>query len=74
MVQRDLKNPYKANVSPIVYLRDMQVNVETMKVKFYKKHAGIPAEKELNLVRDEHNERCRCHESTKGYREQFNIK
>jgi hypothetical protein len=47
----------------------MQVNLETMKVKYYKKRHGIKPGTDLALVKDENNERCRCLESTKGYRE-----
>jgi hypothetical protein len=52
----------------------MMVDMKTMKAKFYKDRKGIKADAELNLVRDKMNDRCRCASSTKGYREQFNIK
>lgn len=74
MAQRDLENPYRATSGTKVFLKDMAVDIKTMEVTLYGKPTGIGGYETYTLVRDEHNERCRCHSSTKGYREQFNIK
>ena len=80
MVQRELKNGHRASNACLVYLMDMEVNLMTMKVKYYKdsphrrKSSAHSDGDGYTLVRDPNNQRCRCHDSIKGYKDQFNIK
>ena len=53
---------------------DMDVNIETMKVTFLADGKRHEASQEYKLTRDANNQRCRCHDAIKGFKEQFNIK
>lgn len=61
-------------MSPMVNMMDMDLNLQTMKVKFLEDGKQHSASEEYILVRDINNQRGRYHDSIKGYREQFNIK
>lgn len=55
------------DISSVAYLMDFEINASTMKAKFYGNT------EEFDIVKSKMNNRCRCHHSTKGYGEAFNI-
>jgi len=55
------------DISSVAYLMDFEINASTMKAKFYGNN------EEFDIVKSKMNNRCRCHHSTKGYGEAFNI-
>ena len=74
MFQHELKNPDNKNSSTTINLMDMDIDLETMKVKFLTDGKHYSSSKEYVLTKDANNQRCRCHDSVKGFNEQFDIK
>jgi hypothetical protein len=67
MSLQEMKNPHNQNMSPVVHLMDMDVNIDTMKVTFLTDGENHEADQEYDLKKDANNQRYRSHGAVKGY-------